>query len=285
VLPAYNSIVEQSKVNVQKYLEDLKNNQSRIDAIREKMTQVGVEAVVEEYKTKFATEFPIKLKKHFEEKLSIIKTAVGDYPKFLNDINYSAITESVVLSSSKLADSWTGLSWFNRYQDPNDAIQDIALLFEETVQLDGYTNKENPFMMLVGSLIYLCINECCIEMPELIIIEGTLPAIQVNKMQLPGRGMKIPPMQLPNLKLELVESTIVISGAHKERELHSHYLAKELYTGHFYRRYPINPKLYDTTAITSKAVNGFLIVRIPYKIVNKSDRIKTINIQEVKNGS
>ena len=208
VLPAYNSIVEQSKVNVQKYLEDLKNNQGRIDAIREKMTQVGVEAVVEEYKTKFATEFPTKLKKHFEEKLSIIKTAVGDYPKFLNDINYSAITESVVLSSSKLADSWTGLSWFNRYQDPNDAIQDITLLFEETVKLDGYTNKENPFMMLVGSLIYLCINECCIEMPELIIIEGTLPAIQINKMQLPFRGMKIPPMQLPNLKLELVEKEL-----------------------------------------------------------------------------
>ncbi len=208
VLPAYSSIVEQSKVNIQKYLEDLKNNQSRIDAIREKMNEVGIEAVVEEYKTKFATEFPIKLKKHLEEKLSIIKSAVGDYPKFLDKVDYSAITESVLLSSPKLADGWTGLSWFNRYQDPNDAIQDIALMFEDTVELDGYTNKENPFMMLVGSLIYLCINECCIEMPELVIIEGTLPAMSVNKMQLPIRGMKLPPMQLPNLKLDLVEKEL-----------------------------------------------------------------------------
>ena len=208
VLPAYSSIVEQSKANIQKYLEDLEGNQSRIDAIRNKMAEVGVEAVVEEYKTKFANEFPIKLKKHFEDKLNVIKSSVGNYPKFLNDINYSAITESVVLGASKLADGWTGLSWFNRYQDPNDAIQDIALLFEDIIELDGYTNKENPFMMLVGSLIYLCINECCIEMPELVIIEGTLPQFNPSKMLMPVRGMKIPPMELPLLKLDLVEKEL-----------------------------------------------------------------------------
>ena len=95
----------------------------------------------------------------------------------------------------------------------------------------------------------------------------------------------IPGLSIEDITLELVESTVVIAGAHKTRALHSRYLSKELYTGHFYRRYPINNKLYDTSAITSEVVNGFLTVRIPYKVVNNSNRITTINIQEVKNGS
>lgn len=95
----------------------------------------------------------------------------------------------------------------------------------------------------------------------------------------------IPGLSTENIALELVENTVIISGAHKERGLHSRYLHKELYTGHFYRRYPINGKIYDVTAITSKVVNGLLTVRIPYKVVNNSNRIKELNIQEVKNGS
>lgn len=94
--------------------------------------------------------------------------------------------------------------------------------------------------------------------------------------------MAIPGLSISDITLELVNNFLVISAQMGERNQHARYIEKELYTGYFIRKYPINPAQFDTTKIVSKAINGFLTVRIPYKSNINTNRIKVLNIQEDK---
>lgn len=95
----------------------------------------------------------------------------------------------------------------------------------------------------------------------------------------------LPELSITDISLESINSTIVVSGRHKERNKYGKYMLKELYTGHFSRTYVVNSKVFDMTKINSKMFNGFLVIRIPYKESKYVPTVVTLNIEEKQNGS
>jgi HSP20 family protein len=90
----------------------------------------------------------------------------------------------------------------------------------------------------------------------------------------------IPGLSVENVKLEFVNTTLIISGEHKERNQHARYTSKELFTGYFSRSYIINTKIFNVEKIVTKVFNGFLRVVIPYIQVKHSNEVRVINIKE-----
>lgn len=207
-LPVYNSLIEDSRLRVETYLSDLKNNQGKIDEIRNLIVQKGKTEVVERFKAKFIEDFPRLFSESLQKKLAAVQEVVNyDYPvihKKVFKIDYGNIDESILKGASKLADNWTGISWFNRYKDPNESIQKIALDIEKTLDLESFTNKEDPYVSLLGSLVYLSIIDVCISMPELVLVQGTVSPVKIEKMVLPYKLIQIPEFRVPSLPLSLV---------------------------------------------------------------------------------
>ena len=90
----------------------------------------------------------------------------------------------------------------------------------------------------------------------------------------------IPGLNVEHVKLEFTNSILLVLGEHKERNQHSKYTSKELYTGYFCREYIINTKIFNVNTIISKMVNGLLTITIPYKDSPHVSEVKTISINE-----
>ena len=96
----------------------------------------------------------------------------------------------------------------------------------------------------------------------------------------------IPGLSVKDIKLEFSDGKLILSGTNKERDQHSVYAYKELSTGFFSRVYVVNTKIFDTSKITSKVINGLLTINIPYKDKNNSNKVNVINIiGEENNGN
>jgi HSP20 family molecular chaperone IbpA len=96
----------------------------------------------------------------------------------------------------------------------------------------------------------------------------------------------IPGLSVSDIKLEFSDGKLILSGRNKERDQHAVYSYKELSTGFFSRTYIINTRVFDTSKITSKVINGLLTINIPYKDKNNSNKVNVINIiGEENNGN
>jgi HSP20 family molecular chaperone IbpA len=92
--------------------------------------------------------------------------------------------------------------------------------------------------------------------------------------------ISVPGLNATDVKLELVNNNLTISGTNKQRNQYARYIEKELCAGFFSRSYNINTNLFDISSIVSQGTNGLLTIRIPHK--NKSiNNVQVVEIKEV----